>query len=68
MILRLADADPARPIVLLRWECGRLVASEFVTGAVRADSVATAIEQLRGDRMAWVSPGDVEQVRAGVRG
>lgn len=66
--VHLADVDPPRAIVLLRWQCGRLVQSEFATSAIRPDGVAVAIEQLRGDRMAWVAPGDVEKVRMGVRG
>ena len=65
---RLADVDPPRPLVLLRWQCGRLVASEFATSAIRADGVSVAIAALRGDRMAWVAPEDVDAVRMGVRG
>ncbi len=65
---RVADLDPPQPIVLLRWQCGRLVADEFQTSAIRPDGVAVAIEQLRLDRMAWVAPGDVGKVRAGISG
>ena len=57
---------PPHPIVLLRWQRGRLVQEEFAVSAIQPDGVAVAIEQLRLDRMAWVAPGDVEQVRAGL--
>ena len=62
----MADVAPPHPIVLLRWQRGRLVQEEFAASAIQPDGVAVAIEALRLDRMAWVAPGDVEQVRAGL--